>query len=118
LALSQTNKFDPPPRPRVKLVEWHLTAQAAEPAAQRAFVALLRPHRANEEVACGAEVEAIGNGYLVRAALREGQVLVGLRTRDGGRLTVGGLAADGDVVAVRTGVDGKVIGRFAAPVEE
>lgn len=50
LVISQTDQFDPPPNPRVKLVEHHLTAATASAVDKCRFVTVLRPHRAGEHV--------------------------------------------------------------------
>jgi len=50
LRLTQTNQYDPNPRPRISLREWHLTAETTTPREQVEFVALYRPHRAGQDV--------------------------------------------------------------------
>ena len=64
LALALTDKFDPPPRPRIKLVEWHLTAATPKPATEAKFVTLIRPHRAGEKPGCTLEKGAGGRTSL------------------------------------------------------
>lgn len=49
LRIVQTDRFDPPPRPRVELVEHHLTASTIEPAMAWDCVTVVRPHRAEAE---------------------------------------------------------------------
>ena len=46
LKISQTDQFDPPPRERVQLREYHVTAETVIPREDAAFIAVLRPHRA------------------------------------------------------------------------
>ena len=48
LKISQTDKFDPPPRDRIQLTEYHVTVETTTPAKEVSFVAVLRPHRAGE----------------------------------------------------------------------
>lgn len=45
LALSYTDQFAAPLRPRVKLTQYHLTAETTTPAVKQRFLAVLRPHR-------------------------------------------------------------------------
>jgi hypothetical protein len=45
LKLSQTDHFDVPPRERIKLTQYHLTAATTQPAAKQRFIAVIRPHR-------------------------------------------------------------------------
>jgi hypothetical protein len=45
LELSQTDKFDVPPRERIKLTQYHLTAATTKPAGKQRFIAVMRPYR-------------------------------------------------------------------------
>jgi hypothetical protein len=44
LTLHYTDQFDPPPRERVKLTQYHLTAATTTPATKQRFITILRPH--------------------------------------------------------------------------
>ena len=48
LKISQTDQFDPPPRERVQLREYHVTAETTMPREDATFIAVLRPHRAGD----------------------------------------------------------------------
>ena len=48
LKISQTDQFDPPPRERVQLREYHVTAETTIPGEDATFIAVLRPHRAGD----------------------------------------------------------------------
>ena len=48
LALEQSDRFDPPPRERIQLVEHHLTA-TSRAAREQTFVTALRPYRVDEQ---------------------------------------------------------------------
>ena len=48
LKISQTDQFDPPPRERVQLREYHVTAETTMPQEETTFIAILRPHRAGD----------------------------------------------------------------------
>jgi hypothetical protein len=101
LKLSHTDRFAPPPRERVKLTQYHLTAQTAAPARKQRFVTILRPHRTGESVPDRARLEPAQGGYILRAALAEGEVVVHLRVGDD-------TSAEGDMSATLYGRDGKV----------
>jgi len=115
LKLSQTDKFDPPPRPRVKLVEYHLTAETPHPARTTHFVTLLRPHRKGKAPPTGAELKPIPGGLALTAELAAGQkAVVLLRLNDGARLRAAGLTAEADVAACVLDSNGKRIEVFRA----
>jgi len=79
LKLSLTDKFDPPPRPRVKLVEWHLTASTTQPAAAHDFVTAISPHRADALPPGPPRLKPAKGGYDIEAPLSDGRVSVALR---------------------------------------
>ena len=101
LRLGLTNKFDPPPRPRVRLVEWHLTASTREPATTQEFVTAIWPHRSPGKPAGQARLRRVGNGYVLEASLPDGRAVVLLRNSDSGRIAGDGLSAVADVAAFR-----------------
>jgi len=116
LTFRQTNQYDPNPRPRVKLREWHLTAIPPEKARRTEFVVLYRPHRASEPVPTQARLTSIPGGYLLRAAIRGGQVLVLLPTDDGATLRAAGLESrGGDIVIHRLRADGTAVQTLRVP---
>ncbi len=82
LTLSQTNEYDPNPRPRVKLREWHLTAKTAEPQQRMEFVTLYRPRRATDKAVTGAQFVVADNRYQLTAPLSDGGSLEALLTMD------------------------------------
>lgn len=106
LALALTDKYAPPPRPRIKVTEWHLTAQT-RPAQRVEFVTLIRPHRSGATPASGAKVHRLESGYAVEADLADGQALLLLRSKAGGALQWGGQSTEADLAAVRLGRDGR-----------
>ena len=100
LALSQTDRFEPPPRPRIKLIEYHLTAVPSEPSRDQTFVTLLRPHRAGAAPSGEAQLETVDGGYAVTVPLTEGRAVVLLQPSGGNVLTGAGIRTDGEVGAV------------------
>lgn len=112
LRLSQTDKFDPPPRPRIKLTEWHLTAATDTPAKSCDFITLLRPHRTGETPPRDARLIRLANGYAIEATLRDGTVIVLLRSAPDSDLAHGPVRTDAEVAAVTFDTANKPTGRF------
>lgn len=108
LTFRQTDQYDPNPRPRIKLREWHLTATTPEQAAQLEFVTLYRPHRGGESVPTEAELTKLDGGYALRAKLTDGELVALLPTADGAQLEALGLRSTGQIVAERRDATGKV----------
>ncbi len=48
LKISQTDQFDPPPRARVQLTEYHVMAETTISGKEATFIAVLRPHKAGD----------------------------------------------------------------------
>jgi hypothetical protein len=113
LAVSVTDKFDPPPRERIKLVEWHLAAQT-KPVERTEFVALIRPHRAGSEPPASQTLRPVAGGYVLEAAVEGGRVLAILRAADKGRIGDADRSADADVAAVRFDSAGRAVAYIVA----
>jgi len=109
LTFSQTDQYDPNPRPRIKLREWHLTATTPAKAKAIEFIALMRPHRAGEKVPGEATLQRIDGGYALTAALADGRVVALLPTDDSATLAAEGLTARGSIVVERRRPDGSVV---------
>ena len=98
LRFKQTDQYDPNPRPRIKLREWHLTATTPKEAEQMEFVALYRPHRVNVGVTKERdELSRIPGGYLLRVPLSQGEFVALLPTDDESVLDADGLRSTGAV---------------------
>jgi hypothetical protein len=82
LTFSQTNQYDPNPRPRIKLREWHLTAKTEDKKRQMEFVTLYRPHRASDSLPDEVSLERIEGGYLLKAKLSDGELSALLPTSE------------------------------------
>jgi hypothetical protein len=100
LSRDQTNEYDPNPRPRIKLREWHLTAKTAERATHMEFVTLYQPHRAQDKVERQAALQTVPGGYVLRAALPDGSLTALLPTDDSTVLQEEGMTTRG-VIKVR-----------------
>ena len=112
LQITQTDKFDPPPRPRVKLTQWHLQAGTTSTQEHCQFVTVMRPHKKGDTVPAEAEIEKTPAGYACRITLAEGEAIILLRTVEGESLTGYEAEADGDVAVVRVDISGKVVDSF------
>ena len=75
LTVTQTDQFDTPPRPRIKLVEYHLTAATKEKSDHATFVTVLRPHRSTAVIEGESRIEENGEEYKVKVPLRDGVVM-------------------------------------------
>jgi hypothetical protein len=111
LQISQTDKFDPPPRPRVKLKQWHLQAGTSDKLENCQFVTILRPYRKGETPPIGAEMEKLEAGYACKIKLTDGMALVLLRSAEG-PLSGYEVATEGDIAAVRLNKSGEVVDSF------
>jgi len=106
LEFSQTNEYDPNPRPRIKLREWHLTAATPQKSKSVQFVTLLRPHRSSQKVPREAKLERLGGGFLLTAELSDGSVAALLPVDDKAALSGAGLSTTGRIVVQRRDRDG------------
>jgi len=114
LKLSLTDQFDPPPRARVKLTEWHLTAKTAEPASRMAFVTLIRPHRVGTEPPAEAKLTPVASGLALQADCARGKALVLLRAADRGTVRFGETASEAEVAASLFDADGAPVYHLSA----
>ncbi|MHC4248879.1 MAG: hypothetical protein ACYS9X_07100, partial [Planctomycetota bacterium] len=99
-----TDQYDPNPRARVKLREWHLTASTQRKLPRAEFVAVYRVRRkATPPQGCAA-VEPVKGGYALRVPVEGGEAAMLLPSADGARLSALGLRSEGElVVEVRQG---------------
>ena len=99
LELSQTNRFDPPPRPRVKLVEYHLTAKTAEKAESQTFITVLRPYKKEGELQGDVSINKIDGGFKLNIPYAEDAATIWLFP-EGGEIEMGdGQSHQGEVAA-------------------
>lgn len=91
LAFEQTNEYDPNPRPRIKLREWHLTAKTTERDTHMEFVTLYRPHQAQDKIERQATLRPVSGGYVLKAALHDGALTALLPTDDNAALEEEGM---------------------------
>jgi hypothetical protein len=81
LTFEQTNQYDPNPRPRITLREWHLTAKTPERAKRMEFLTLYRLHKVSDDIVGEATLQSIPGGYILKAG-QSGQNLTALLPTD------------------------------------
>ena len=108
LTFKQTNEYDPKPRPRIKMKEWHLTATTPEKKKRMEFVTVYRPHRLKDRVPDTNTLERIKGGYLLKAKLSDGEFSVLLPTSDDIALKADGLESEGAIKCRLKKVGGQV----------
>lgn len=114
LSFSQTDQYDPNPRERIKLREWHLTAKTKEEAKAIEFVTLIRPHRKGLVPPDKAEIQAVPGGYVLTAALNDGQVTLLLPSDDSVELSAAGLKTKGRLAVTRIDRKGTIVETVSA----
>jgi len=95
LAFVQTDQYDPNPRPRITLREWHLTASAPQKSRQIEFVTLYRIHRSSQSIPRTARLVPLEGGYGLEAACSFGEVTALLPTAGDHPLRALGLTTPG-----------------------
>jgi len=108
LTFSQTDQYDPNPRPRIKLREWHLTATTKEKKKRMEFVTIYRPHRLKDQVPDESSLERIKGGYLLKAKLSDGELSALLPTTESITLKADGLESKGAIKCRLKKVGGQV----------
>lgn len=99
LDIAITDRYDVPPRAKIKVKEWHLTAATPAPSDRMEFVTAIRPWRNGAEVPGRATLERTGSGWRIRAPTANGEAVVqgggeSLQVTLGGKTTVLPLAVD------------------------
>ncbi|MGQ9915196.1 MAG: DUF4962 domain-containing protein [Thermogutta sp.] len=112
LTFTQTDQYDPNPRDRIKIREWHVTAETPNPTQRIEFVAVFRPHRRDQPVGKEARLTPISGGYLLEAELADGRIAAILPTDEEAALSADGLQARGAVAVGRWDSAGKPISQI------
>jgi len=108
LTFTQTDQYDPNPRPRISLREWHLTAATPRKAKTVEFVTLFRPHRRGRNVPTEAQLKRTGGGYVLTSRLSDGSVVALLPVDDSATIAAEGLKTTGKILLERRRPDGSV----------
>jgi hypothetical protein len=82
LSFVQTDQYDPNPRERIRLREWHLSASTPTKRKALEFITLYRIHRQAQAVPHGAAVKQVSGGYVLDVQITDGQVTALLPTDD------------------------------------
>ncbi len=98
LTFTQTDQYDPNPRSRIKLREWHLTAKTVDKQRQMEFVTLYRPHREQDRLPNQALLEVIPGGYALQVKLSDGELKALLPTDDQATITGWGMQTQGAIL--------------------
>jgi hypothetical protein len=109
LRMSLTNSFDVPPRPGIKLVEWHLTAKTPKPKKSVEFVTIIRPYQAGTTPPTNATLKKIDGGYFLDAELNDGKLLMLLRANGKDLIEHEKFRMKGDIVAVKLNAKGQLV---------
>ena len=110
--MSQTDKFDTPPRPRIKLVEYHLTNTPTEKATSQSFVTVIRPYPSGGQPTASVEAfDEIDGGHGLKLRTLAGTATV-LMQNDGGNALSWGGATSTSAISVVVENEGAEIGRF------
>ncbi|MDP6635705.1 MAG: DUF4962 domain-containing protein [Phycisphaerae bacterium] len=113
LKLSLTDRFDPPPRPRIKLTEWHLTASTPQKAKCMEFVTVIRPYRPGKQTPpAAATLHKLDNGYAVEARVTSGKVIALLSKAGNGAISFGGRTTRAPIAAFLLDSNNKLISRM------
>ena len=97
LSFTQTDQYDPNPRPRIKLREWHLTATTPDKSNRLEFVTLYRPHRERDKIDGEATLNRIPGGYILSASQSGKKLTALLPTDDTATLEANGLKTTGAI---------------------
>jgi hypothetical protein len=100
LTFAQTNQYDPNPRPRIQLREWHLTAKTAERASHMEFVTVYQPHKLDNRTERKCELLSLEGGYALNITSPAGRLSALFPVDDNATLNSGDLIVQG-VITVR-----------------
>jgi len=108
LAFTQTDQYDPNPRPRITLREWHLTARTPASERQLEFVTLYRIRRRSQAAGHTATLERSPGGYVLRTQSHDRHILALLPIAPDHTLSEDGISTTGKIVFQSTGPAGEV----------
>jgi len=95
LSFEQTDQYDPNPRPRITLREWHLTAKTPKKSKRKEFITLYRPHKLSDNIVGEATLSPIPGGYILSVSQSGKKLTTLLPTDDTATLEVDGLKTTG-----------------------
>jgi len=113
LKFHQTNEYDPNPRPRVKIREWHLTAETVNPERSVEFLTVYHPYRVGSASPGEVKLEMQSGGYVLTITLGDGKAVLLLPKTDSAKMALGPLTTVGRVLVSRVNASGKEVRRVA-----
>jgi hypothetical protein len=111
LVFTQTNQYDPNPRPRIKLREWHLTARTTRKTKEMEFITVYRPYKVEDGFTGQSGYDVIPGGYLLHAGWPGSRLTALLPTDETTLLVDEGLTTRGAIKVrlERPGQDAQII---------
>ncbi len=111
LSFEQTNEYDPNPRPRIKLREWHLTAGTTQKEEDMEFITVYRPYRLKDGFMGASGFQTIPGGYVFTASSAAGQLTALLPTDESAAMEYKDLRTTGAIKLKRDrcGLMGQII---------
>jgi len=97
LTFTQTNEYDPNPRPRINLREWHLTARTTHKEETMEFITVYRPYRTETRFISHSAFHVIPGGYHFEAATGDCEITALLPVDDDVLLNADGLETRGAI---------------------
>ncbi len=101
LTFAQTNQYDPNPRPRITLREWHLTATTPAKKKQLEFIGVFRPYRAGDSIPTACHLQHVSGGYILTGSVGHDDVTILLPRSDTGTVSRGILKTTGRIAIAR-----------------
>jgi len=83
LSLGQSDQYDPNPRDRIKLREWHLQAKTVKKQEVTRFLSLYHPYPVGKEMAIHHELERVEGGYALDLQWNGGKAAIFLPSGKG-----------------------------------
>ena len=115
LSRTQTDQYDPNPRERIEVREWHLTATSPARSRQVEFLTVVRPYRLTDAAPPPPELTEIEGGYLLTAATAAGRAVMLLPAADEVALAAGGLTARGAIAVEVRDPEGETLEAVTVP---
>ena len=113
LKMTQTNEYDPNPRPRINVREWHVKAETVEPASSTEFLVVYHPHCEGIQSKHEVKLETSGRGYVLSLNFASGGATVLLPKTDSDKITAGDLSTEGRVLVSLRDARGKEVRQVA-----
>ena len=110
LQVSQTDKFATPPRPRIKLVEHHLTAVPQEKSVATDFVTVLRPYFKGQTITGECSLKKTSSGYKLTVPTANGRTaMVSLNANLANPMKIKGMPTAVEVAVIELDTEQKIV---------